>query len=150
TRVARQAVHDHRSAFDKKQVELTAIQSETPIWVCGDPTRLAQVLDNLLTNALKFTGQGGTVSVSVATDSAGRAKLAVCDTGAGPEPEMLARLFEPFSQADRTLDRSQGGLGLGLAIVKGLAELHGGGIRAESAGLGQGATFTITLPIEAE
>jgi CheY-like chemotaxis protein len=90
------------------------------------------------------------VSVAVASDPAGRAVLAVRDTGAGIEPEMLARLFEPFSQADRTLDRSQGGLGLGLAIVKGLAELHGGSVRVESGGLGQGSAFTVTLPIFAE
>jgi CheY-like chemotaxis protein len=118
--------------------------------VSGDPTRLAQVLDNLLTNALKFTARDGEVSLAVASDPDGRASLTVRDTGAGIEPEMLTRLFEPFSQADRTLDRSPGGLGLGLAIVKGLAELHGGSVRAESGGLGRGATFTVTLPGYAE
>jgi PAS domain S-box-containing protein len=148
--IVRQAVHDHRAAFEKKQVTLTASAAASPLWVSGDPTRLAQVLDNLLANALKFTGPGGEVQVSVAADRAGRAVLAVRDSGAGLEPEMLARLFEPFSQADRTLDRSQGGLGLGLAIVKGLTELHGGNVRAESGGLGRGATFTVTLPTAAE
>jgi CheY-like chemotaxis protein len=117
--------------------------------VSGDPTRLAQVLDNLLVNALKFTAQDGEVSVSVAPAGA-HGILTVRDTGAGVEPEMLPRLFEPLSQADRTLDRSAGGLGLGLAIVKGLVELHGGAVRAESAGLGQGAVFTVTLPTEGE
>jgi CheY-like chemotaxis protein len=90
------------------------------------------------------------VSVSVAADPVGRAVLTVRDTGAGIEPEMIARLFEPFSQADRTLDRSAGGLGLGLAIVRGLSELHGGSVRAASAGLGEGSTFTVTLPVYTE
>jgi CheY-like chemotaxis protein len=149
-RVARQAAADHRAGYEAKGVGLGVTAADTPVWVSGDPTRLAQVLDNLLTNALKFTAPGGEVSVSVTPDAGGRARLTVRDTGAGIEPEMLGRLFEPFSQADRTLDRSAGGLGLGLAIVRGLARLHGGSVRAESAGLGQGSTFTVTLPAYAE
>jgi CheY-like chemotaxis protein len=149
-RVARQAAADHRSAFEAKRVSLGVTAPDAPVWVSGDPTRLAQVLDNLLANALKFTAPGGEVSVIAAADPDGRAALTVRDTGAGIEPEMLARLFEPFSQADRTLDRSAGGLGLGLAIVKGLAELHGGSVRAESEGLGRGSAFTVTLPAYAE
>jgi PAS domain S-box-containing protein len=143
--VVRQAAADARPAFEAKGVALRAPEPP-PAWVGGDPTRLAQVLDNLLTNALKFTPPGGEVEVSLDGLPGGRAALTVRDTGAGIEPEMLARLFVPFSQADRTLDRSQGGLGLGLAIVKGLAELHGGEVRAESAGRGRGATFVVTLP----
>lgn len=143
--VVRQAAADARPGFDAKGVTLRAPEPR-PAWVNGDPTRLAQVIDNLLTNALKFTPPGGEVEVSLAERTGGRAELAVRDTGAGIEPDMLARLFVPFNQADRTLDRSQGGLGLGLAIVKGLVELHGGEIRAESAGRGRGATFTVTLP----
>jgi CheY-like chemotaxis protein len=109
------------------------------------------VLDNLLANALKFTGGGGECSVSVAAQPGGRqAVLAVRDTGAGIEPEVLGQLFEPFCQADRTLDRSRGGLGLGLAIVKGLIALHGGTVRAESAGLGRGAVLTVVLPTDRE
>jgi PAS domain S-box-containing protein len=146
--IARQAVAAHQAAFDAKRVSL-GMSAATSLWVSGDPTRLAQVLDNLLVNALKFTAQDGEVSVSVAPAGA-HGILTVRDTGAGVEPEMLPRLFEPLSQADRTLDRSAGGLGLGLAIVKGLVELHGGAVRAESAGLGQGAVFTVTLPTEGE
>jgi CheY-like chemotaxis protein/two-component sensor histidine kinase len=149
-RLARQAAADHRPAFEAKGVSLGVAVPDAGVWVSGDATRLAQVLDNMLTNALKFTARDGEVSVSVAADAAGRAVLTVRDTGAGIEPDMLGRLFEPFSQADRTLDRSQGGLGLGLAIVKGLAELHGGSVRADSGGLGQGSTFTVTLPAFAE
>ncbi|MBX9584101.1 MAG: PAS domain S-box protein, partial [Gemmataceae bacterium] len=143
--VARQAAADHRAAYDAKGVSLAVRAPDRPVWVSGDPTRLAQIADNLLTNARKFTPAGGAVEVCVGEDG-GRATLAVRDSGAGVDPAMLGRLFEPFAQADRTLDRTAGGLGLGLAIVKGLAALHGGTVRAESAGLGRGATFTVTLP----
>jgi PAS domain S-box-containing protein len=145
-RLARQEAADHRVAFAAKGVSLAVTAPAEAVWVSGDPVRLAQILDNLLTNALKFTARDGAVSVAVAAGLAGRAVVTVRDTGAGIEAEMLARLFEPFSQADRTLDRSPGGLGLGLAIVKGLAELHGGSVRAESGGLGRGSVFTVTLP----
>jgi signal transduction histidine kinase len=120
----------------------------SPVWVTGDATRLAQVLDNLLDNAVKFT-ECGEVAVRLAADPASaRALLTVRDTGIGIDPEMLPRVFDPFSQADRSLDRSRGGLGLGLALVKGLAELHGGGVAAASAGLGTGSEFTVRLPLE--
>jgi CheY-like chemotaxis protein len=113
--------------------------------------RLAQVVGNLLQNAVKFTTRGGKATVSVQADSArGQTSLTVRDTGAGIEPEMLPRLFHAFAQADATLDRSKGGLGLGLALVKGIIELHGGSVSAASAGPGTGATFTISLPIDAE
>jgi PAS domain S-box-containing protein len=146
--IARQAAVDHRPAFEAKQVVLNLRIEEPAPWVNGDATRLAQVLDNLLGNSLKFTPRGGEVTLSVAKSAQGQAALVVSDTGAGIEAEVLPRLFEPFAQADRTLDRSGGGLGLGLAIVKGLISLHGGAIRAESAGLGKGSTFTVTLPIQ--
>jgi PAS domain S-box-containing protein len=149
-RLTRQAAADRRTAYEAKRVSLEVSTPDTPVWVNGDPTRLAQVLDNLLTNALKFTARDGQVYASVAADADGRVVLTVRDTGAGIEPDMLPRLFEPFSQADRTLDRRDGGLGLGLAIVKGLAELHGGSVRAQSGGLGRGAAFTVILPAYSE
>jgi signal transduction histidine kinase/DNA-binding response OmpR family regulator len=112
----------------------------------GDPTRLAQVVGNVLHNASKFTDPGGVVSVEVQRD--GDAALVVIrDTGIGMEPEMLARVFETFSQADTSLDRSRGGLGLGLALVKGLVDLHGGKVWAQSEGLGKGTEVTIRLPL---
>jgi PAS domain S-box-containing protein len=148
--LVRQGVEDHRTAFDARGVTLTAVAPDMPVTVSGDATRLAQILDNLLTNALKFTEPDGQVTVTVAAPGPGEAALVVRDTGAGLEPELRARLFEPFSQADRTLDRTLGGLGLGLAIARGLAELHGGRIRADSPGAGQGATFTVTLPAATE
>jgi CheY-like chemotaxis protein len=145
-RLARQGTADQHPGYEAKGVALAFSAPDSPAWVSGDPARLSQILDNLLTNALKFTARGGEVSVAVELEPGERVALVVQDTGEGIEPGMLSRLFEPFSQADRTLDRSAGGLGLGLAIVKGLAELHGGSAQAASAGLGQGATFTVLLP----
>lgn len=113
--------------------------------VAADPSRLQQIVWNLLSNAVKFTGQGGRVVVRLQRTEAG-VQIEVQDTGAGIEPAFLPRVFEPFQQADSTTTRRHGGLGLGLAIVKQLAELHGGTVRAASAGTGQGATFTLTLP----
>jgi PAS domain S-box-containing protein len=149
-RFARTSAEDHRRAFETRGVALNVHTPQTPVWVNADPTRLAQIADNLLTNALKFTGEGGTVDVEIGTDEAGQALLTVQDTGAGIDGAMLPRLFAAFSQAEQTLDRSQGGLGLGLAIVKGLAELHGGRVEAHSEGLGRGARFRVYLPCEAE
>jgi len=149
-RLVRYVAADQGEAFAGKGVTLR-LEAPSGVWISGDSTRLAQVVGNLLTNALKFTPRGGEVVVSVSGSRADRrAIVSVKDTGAGIEPTMLARLFEPFTQADHTLDRSQGGLGLGLAIVKGLVELHRGTVRAESAGLGQGATFTFALPADLE
>jgi CheY-like chemotaxis protein len=106
---------------------------------------LSQVFDNLLSNAAKFTGAGGQVRVRVAP-SGPDALVQVSDTGAGIEADLLPHVFETFTQADRTLARSRGGLGLGLAIVRGIVELHGGSVAAASGGPGQGATLTVRLP----
>jgi signal transduction histidine kinase len=107
------------------------------------------VIGNLLANAAKFTPPGGRVSVALERDrELGQAELRVRDTGIGIAPEMLAQMFEPFAQADTTLERSRGGLGLGLAMVKGLVELHGGHVGAQSAGLGAGTELTMRLPLE--
>lgn len=121
-------------------------QLDGPVWVDGDATRLTQVVENLLTNAAKFTPDGGKITVRLAREG-NLAALTVEDTGIGIEPELLSRLFEPFSQGDRSLDRSSGGLGLGLALVKGLVELHHGSVRALSHGVGAGARFEILLPL---
>jgi len=145
----RRAVEDHRSGFTSRGIELEVSVPQDPIPVEGDRTRVAQVIGNLLNNAAKFTPGGGRVRVLVDLDPArsDAARVRVRDTGAGITPEMMPRLFEPFTQADATLDRSQGGLGLGLALVKGLVELHGGTVGAASDGPGQGTEFTIRLPL---
>jgi len=113
--------------------------------VRGDPDRLRQVVENIVGNAIKFTPQGGTVNVRLVRD--GDVSLIVSDTGRGIEPELLPQIFERFKQSDSTSTRAHAGLGLGLAIVRHLVELHGGRVRAESAGPDQGATFTIVLPV---
>jgi len=139
------AVESMRTEAQQKEIELL-VRCERPIRVDADPDRLRQVLFNLLGNALKFTPAGGRVSVSVEQEGE-QAKIAVADTGRGIAPAMLARIFEPFRQAEAKAARRQDGLGLGLAIVKHLVELHGGTVRAESEGEGHGATFTVTLPV---
>ncbi len=143
----RRALEDHRLLFEGNGVRLELTPAPEPVFVFGDGNRLAQVVGNLLTNAAKFTPRGGSTCVSLSADSEAAA-LSVRDTGVGMAPEMLPRLFQPFMQADRTLDRSKGGLGLGLALVKGLIELHGGGVSVRSDGLGKGAEFQVRLPLD--
>jgi CheY-like chemotaxis protein len=113
--------------------------------VMGDPDRLQQVLWNLLSNAIKFTPERGQVTVRVERADGG-ARITVSDTGKGISRDFLPHVFERFTQAESSTTRSHGGLGLGLAIVRHLVELHGGRIRAESAGEGLGATFFVDLP----
>lgn len=115
----------------------------------GDPRRLEQVFFNVLGNALKFTDRGGRVTIR-ATLLDGSAEVRITDTGAGIDPEFLPFVFDRFRQAERASSRRYGGVGLGLSIARELVEAHGGRIRAESAGSGQGATFVITLPIDEE
>lgn len=121
------------------------VQALEPAWVDADPTRIEQIIGNLLGNALKFTPDGGSITVSVARE-AGEALLRVADTGIGMAPELAARVFEPFVQGERLLDRSQGGLGIGLTLVRRLAELHGGSAAADSQGEGRGSVFSVRLP----
>jgi PAS domain S-box-containing protein len=117
-----------------------------PVLIYGDRERLNQVFSNLMANAIKFTPQGGRVSVSVGRNRSD-AYLVVTDTGRGIEPDFLPHIFEKFRQAEKSTTRTVGGVGLGLAIVRSLVELHGGQVRVESEGAGRGACFTITLPL---
>jgi CheY-like chemotaxis protein len=145
----RAAVEDHRSALLASGLTLETDLSPEPLWVSGDPTRLAQAVGNVLHNANKFTDRGGRVSVSVRREpGSGMGIVAVRDTGIGIEPEVLVTLFEPFSQAPPGLDRGRGGLGLGLALVRRLVELHGGVVEAASEGIGRGAEIRLRLPLE--
>ena len=113
----------------------------------GDRTRLAQVLANLLNNAAKYTPSGGNITLDV-QHSGGEAVIRVRDTGMGIPPEMLGKVFDLFTQVDRSIDRSQGGLGVGLTLVRKLVELHGGSVRVASEGSGKGAEFTVRLPLQ--
>ncbi len=145
--LVRTTAEDHRPELEAAGLALGVEVPEGSLWVAGDGARLRQVLGNLLHNALKFTDRGGRVTVRLARQD-GRAALAVEDTGVGLRPEVLPSLFQAFSQAEATLDRTKGGLGLGLSVVKGLVELHGGEVRAASEGPGRGATFTAWLPLD--
>jgi PAS domain S-box-containing protein len=140
---------DYRPEFGKAGVSLTTRVGERPVPVFADAPRLAQAVGNLLQNAAKFTPPGGHVTLSL-DEEGGCAVVRVRDDGAGIKAAVLERLFQPFTQADETLDRSKGGLGLGLALVKGLMELHGGSVEAASDGLGRGAEFTLRLPLHGE
>ncbi|HSQ65682.1 MAG TPA: response regulator [Polyangiaceae bacterium] len=124
-------------------------QFEPDLVVNGDADRLQQVAMNLLSNAIKFTPEGGTITVELSA-AGDRAKLTVTDTGVGIEPSFLPKVFDRFRQADGSLARSKGGLGVGLAIARHLVELHDGEVHADSAGIGHGAAFTVTLPTIAQ
>ncbi|WP_437489930.1 PAS domain S-box protein [Sorangium sp. So ce1014] len=148
TQLLRQTAEDYRSTLEASGLGLSLEIPAVPLWVHGDPTRLSQAIGNVLHNANKFTDAGGRVTVTLSAASESSAAIRVRDTGIGMDAAMLARVFEPFSQAERSLDRSRGGLGLGLALVKGLVELHGGAVSAESAGIGHGAEMVLRLPLE--
>jgi two-component system, chemotaxis family, CheB/CheR fusion protein len=120
----------------------------SPVWVEGDAARLQQVVWNLVGNALKFTPAPGRVALALDT-AGGEARLSVKDGGIGIDPEFLPRVFGTFTQGDGSVAREHRGLGLGLAIVRHVVELHRGTVRAESAGIGKGATFTVVLPLAA-
>jgi CheY-like chemotaxis protein len=135
-----------RPAADAKEIHLrTLIDAEAGV-VVGDPERLKQVIWNLAYNAVKFTPKGGRVQI-VLERVEPHVAIRVSDTGQGISPEFLPHVFQRFEQADVTATRTHGGLGLGLAIVRQLVDLHGGSVEAESPGEGQGAVFTVKLPL---
>ncbi|HKO49240.1 MAG TPA: ATP-binding protein [Polyangiaceae bacterium] len=138
-----------RPAAVARRVSLSITHgAEATVELVGDADRLQQVVWNLLSNAVKFTGTGGAVTLGIERHRSAL-RLTVRDTGSGIAPEHLPFIFERFRQVDSSTTRKHGGLGLGLAIVRHLVELHGGSVSAESAGLAQGATFTVELPIRA-
>jgi signal transduction histidine kinase/ActR/RegA family two-component response regulator len=139
------AVEQVRPLIDMRRHALTLQLSGRPAHVTGDRTRLVQVISNILNNAAKYTAPGGRIVLAV-TVEAERVNVTVRDNGVGIAPEVLPYIFDLFTQAERTPDRSQGGLGIGLALVKSLVALHGGSVHAHSNGLGQGSEFSICLP----
>ena len=141
---------ESRRICDERGLALTFHAPEAPVVVLGDRVRLEQIVNNLLTNAVKYTPAGGRVTISIEAGAGDtEAVLCVADTGAGISPEILPTIFEPFTQSERTLDRAQGGMGLGLSVVRTLVRLHGGTVTATSRGLGHGAEFTVRLPLAA-
>lgn len=162
SRVTRGLVKLEKTPLDIRHILMDAVEQVTPLirarrhhlalhlppdatTVTGDEKRLVQVMTNILTNAAKYTPEGGMLELR-ADVQASHVLIAVIDNGIGMAPEMAARAFDLFSQAERTPDRSSEGLGLGLALVKSLVELHGGTVSCESRGIGQGSRFTVCLP----
>src|SRR5215472_5217732 len=137
-----------RHAAEAKNIQLAVAAAAAVGPVSGDANRLQQVIWNLLSNAVKFTPRGGQVTIGV-DRAESQARIQVVDSGRGIDPAFLPHIFERFRQADASTTRSEGGLGLGLAIVRHLVELHGGTVGVESAGFGQGSTFTVRLPLRA-
>jgi PAS domain S-box-containing protein len=144
--VIRAAIDAVRPAADSKQIRLQCMLDPRPVGITGDPARLQQVVWNLLINAVKFTPKHGRVQVNLQRTNS-HIEIVVSDTGQGISEEQLPHLFERFHQADSTSTRSHTGLGLGLALARHLVELHGGKVTAQSPGAGQGATFTVALPV---
>ncbi|MFL6293311.1 MAG: MEDS domain-containing protein [Thermoanaerobaculia bacterium] len=146
--LVRETVEGYRETLLHAGLALDLELPAGPLPVQGDRLRLSQALANLLHNATKFTPPGGRVAVRAHLADPRRIELSVRDSGQGIAPEVLPHVFEVFAQGDRSLDRARGGLGVGLAVVKGLVEMHGGEVRAASAGLGQGSEITLLLPLD--
>jgi CheY-like chemotaxis protein len=144
--ILRDAMATVMPAADARGVRAETVIEPLTTPVSGDADRLQQIVWNLLSNAIKFTPRGGKVQLRLSRVNS-HVEVTVSDTGRGISPDFLPFVFERFRQADATLTREHGGLGLGLAIAKQLAELHGGTITSSSGGLGQGATFTVKLPL---
>jgi signal transduction histidine kinase len=139
------AVETVRASLEARGHQIEVTLPPKPVTMNADPVRLEQVLTNLMQNASKYMEPGGRIRVT-ADVQGDDVVLQVRDSGIGIDPEMIAHVFDPFWQIERTLDHSQGGLGIGLALVRKLAELHGGSASAHSEGLGSGSQFIVRLP----
>lgn len=147
-RAVEDAIEASRPLIESGKHSLTVNLPDEPFWINADLTRMAQIISNLLNNAAKYTRQGGHINATVRKEDA-YAVLSITDNGVGIPADMLPKVFELFTQVDRNLDRSQGGLGIGLALVKQLLEMHDGKIEAASLGIDKGSTFTVRLPLAA-
>jgi len=144
--IVERAVETARPLIDQRRHEFTVSLPPDPIWLYADAARLEQVVTNLLTNAVKYTNEGGHIRLSVQQEG-DKAVLRVRDTGLGITLDFLPHVFDLFTQAERSSDRSQGGLGIGLALVKRLVEMHEGTVSVSST-LGQGSEFVVSLPVD--
>ena len=143
--IAQQAVDTARTLIDQRKHRLNVAFPQAPAWVLGDAIRLEEVIVNLLSNAAKYTPESGDIWLGI--EEEGEAVvIRVRDSGVGIAPDLLPQIFDLFTQAQRTLDRSQGGLGIGLTVVRKVIEMHGGTTEAHSSGLGQGSEFIVRLP----
>jgi PAS domain S-box-containing protein len=143
--IAADAVEQVMPQVEARRQQLELRLPSAPALVCGDKKRLVQVLANILNNAAKYTQEGGRLRLDVAADDE-TVRIEVVDNGIGMAPELVARAFDLFVQAERSADRASGGLGLGLALVRSLVELHGGTVSCDSAGVGKGSRFVVCLP----
>jgi PAS domain S-box-containing protein len=144
--IVNNAIETSQPLIESRGQELIVTRSMKTQWMEGDRVRLSQVLFNLLNNAVKYTNKGGKIMLNVSHEGAD-AVIEVRDTGIGISPDILPQIFDLFTQADHSLAHSQGGLGVGLTLVRQLVEIHGGTVTATSAGIGQGSTFTVRLPV---
>ncbi|WP_425613414.1 response regulator [Anatilimnocola sp. NA78] len=150
TKIVQETAEDYRAIVEQGGLKLALQLPSQSLWVQGDKTRMSQIVGNLLHNAHKFTDEGGEIAVQLLPEADCRtALLTIRDSGIGMDRETLNSVFDAFSQADRSLERSRGGLGLGLALVKGLVELHGGTVCVSSEGLGRGTEFRVQLFLDA-
>jgi PAS domain S-box-containing protein len=145
-RIVEQALEQVRPSIEARGHRLAVTLPAPAAFILGDPKRLVQVLTNLLSNASKYTPDGGNIALGVDVEG-DTVRLAVSDNGIGIGAALLPRVFDLFTQGERSADRAQGGLGVGLAVVKSLVELHGGRVEAASGGAGQGSVFTLMLPL---
>src|SRR5262249_44635058 len=144
--VASSAAESSRPLIEARQQKLTISLPAEPVHLLADHTRLVQILGNLLNNASKYSEEGGQIYLSVERDG-NEGVFRVRDSGIGIPAEMLSRVFDLFTQVDRSLDRSQGGLGIGLTLVRRLVAMHQGTVQASSAGPGKGSEFVVRLPL---
>jgi signal transduction histidine kinase len=140
-------VETSRPSIDERQHELSVSAPAEMVWLNADPTRLEEVLVNLLTNAAKYTDRGGRIWLTAEREG-NQAVIRVRDTGIGIEPELLRHIFEMFTQSQRGLARSDGGLGIGLSVASNLVQMHGGTLEARSEGHDKGSEFIARLPID--
>jgi signal transduction histidine kinase/CheY-like chemotaxis protein len=148
-RVIQHSIDTARTLLDAKRHHLAVNVSAAPIWVYGDFARLSQVVGNILNNAAKYTSEGGKIELSASAER-GEALISVRDNGIGIDGALLPHVFELFTQGERSLDRSQGGLGVGLTVVERLVDLHQGRVEVHSDGVGKGSLFRVILPCISE
>lgn len=146
SKIIKNAVQTAKPLIHAQAHELAVTQAREGLQIDGDPTRLTQIVSNLLNNAAQYTHPCGKISLTTEQFD-GEVAIRVKDNGCGIAPDMLPRIFEMFVQADSSLNRTHGGLGIGLTLVKSLVEMHGGTVAATSDGLGKGCEFTVRLPI---
>jgi signal transduction histidine kinase/CheY-like chemotaxis protein len=148
-KVIQHSIDTARTLLDAKRHHLAVSVAAAPIWVHGDFARLSQVIGNILNNAAKYTSEGGRIELSASADR-GEALISVRDNGIGIDGALLPHVFELFTQGERSLDRSQGGLGVGLTVVERLVDLHQGRVEVKSDGIGKGSLFRVILPCISE